>query len=120
MQCNDLEYPKELRGLHNNYYSAPDKIEIKKEMLSNQQLKITDFYNILIGTVTELVPNVFDKEKYALCYENLKRYLSIGLKLKNTSCIRFQSIAMAKTIFEFNTQKGIKAGKNDDKDGKVL
>ena len=35
IQCNDLEYPKELRRLHNNYHSAPDKIEIKKEMLSN-------------------------------------------------------------------------------------
>ena len=65
------------------------------------------------------MPNVFDKEKYALYYENLKLE-SIGLKLKNTSCIRFQSIAMTKTIFEFNTQKGIKAGKNDDKDGTVL
>ena len=29
----DIEYPKELRQLHNNYPLAPDKIEIKKEIL---------------------------------------------------------------------------------------
>ena len=47
----DLEYPKELEELHNDYPLAPDKIEIKKEMLSDYQLKIVDliqysiFYN---------------------------------------------------------------------------
>ena len=30
----DLEYPKELRELHNDYHLAPDKIESKREMLS--------------------------------------------------------------------------------------
>ena len=30
----DLEYPKQLQEIHNDYPLAPDKIEIKKEMLS--------------------------------------------------------------------------------------
>ena len=30
----DFEYPKELRELRNDYPLAPDKIEIKREMLS--------------------------------------------------------------------------------------
>ena len=47
----DLEYPKKLRELHNDYSLAPDKIEIKREMLSNYQLKNADLYNILIGDV---------------------------------------------------------------------
>ena len=47
----DLEYTKELRGLHNDYSLAPDKIEIKREMLSDYQLKIADHYNIPIGNV---------------------------------------------------------------------
>ena len=38
----DLEYPKELRELHNDYPLAQDKIEIKREMLSEYQLKITE------------------------------------------------------------------------------
>ena len=36
----DIEYPNELQELHNNYPLAPDKIEIKREMLSNSHLKL--------------------------------------------------------------------------------
>ena len=78
----DLEYRKELRELHNDYTLTPDKVEIKGEMLSEYQVKITDLYNIPIGNVKKLVPNFFDKEKYVLHYENLQLYLRLGLKLK--------------------------------------
>ena len=57
----DLEYLKELRELHNHYPLAPDKIEIKREMLSKYQLKIADLCNTLVGNVKKLVPNFFDK-----------------------------------------------------------
>ena len=80
----DLEYPEELRELHNDYPLAPDKIEIKREMLSDCQLKIADLYNISISNVKKLVPNFFDKEKYVIHYENLKLYSRLGLKLKKT------------------------------------
>ena len=59
----DLEYPKELRELHNNYPLAPDKIEYKKKMLSDYQLEIEDLYNIPIGNIKKLVHNFFDKKK---------------------------------------------------------
>ena len=59
----DLEYPKELRKVHNDYPLALDKIETKKEMLSEYHLKIVDLYSIPIGNVKKLVPNFFDKEK---------------------------------------------------------
>ena len=62
----DPEYSRELRKLHNDYPLAPDKKEIKKEMLSSYKLKIADFYNMPLSTAKKLVPNVFDKEKYAL------------------------------------------------------
>ena len=39
----DLEYPKEIRELHNDYPLAPYKIEIKTEMLYDYQLKIKHF-----------------------------------------------------------------------------
>ena len=61
-------------------------------MLSNYQLKIADSDNIPIGTVKKLVPNFFDKETHVLYY------LRLGLTLKNTLCLRIQSITMAKTI----------------------
>ena len=47
----DLEYRKELRELHNDYALTPDKIEIKREMLSEYQLMIGYLYNISIGNV---------------------------------------------------------------------
>ena len=51
-----LEYPKELRELY-DYPLAPDKIEIKREMLFEYQIKIADHYNIAIGNAKKLVPN---------------------------------------------------------------
>ena len=78
----DLEYPKELKELHNDYPLAPDEIEVKREMLCNYQVKIADLYNIPICNVKRLVPNFFDNEKYVIHYESLQLYLSLGLKLK--------------------------------------
>ena len=63
----DLEYPKELRELHNPL--TQDKIEIKREMLSDYQLKIADLYNILVANVKKLVPKFFGKEKYVIHHE---------------------------------------------------
>ena len=83
----DLEYPKELRELHNDYPLAPDKIEIEREMFSNHQLKIADLYSIPVSNVKQLVPNLFDEEKFVIRYENLKLYLRITLKLKK--CIGY-------------------------------
>ena len=60
----DLEYPKELRELHNDFPLTPDKIEIKREILYEYQLKIADLYNIPIGNVKKLLPNFIDKESY--------------------------------------------------------
>ena len=62
----DLEYPKELRKLSNDYPLAPDKTLIKRKILSDYQLKIADLY------VKKLVPNIFDKKR---------TYLTLGLKL---------------------------------------
>ena len=55
---------------------APHKIEIKRKVLSNCQLNI-----------------FFNKEKYVLHYENLQLYLRLGLKLKNTSSLYYNSIS---------------------------
>ena len=53
-------------------------------MLSDYQLKVADLYSIPIDNVRRLMPNCFDKEKYALHYENLQLYLRLGLKLKKS------------------------------------
>ena len=43
---------------------------------------IADLYNILIGNVKKIVPNVFDKEKYMFLYENVQLHLRLSSKLK--------------------------------------
>ena len=117
----DLEYPEGSREVHNNYHLAPDKIEIKREMLSNYQIKIADFYNIPSGNVKKLLPNFFDKEKYGLHYENLQLYLRPGLKLKKIHRIlEFNKSQWLKPYVEFNTQKRIETEKNGDRDEKAL
>ena len=77
----NLENPKELQELHNDYPLALDKIKIKREMLSKYQLKIADLQNIPIGNAEKLLPNFFDKEN-VLDHESLQHYLRLGLKLK--------------------------------------
>ena len=49
--------------LYNDYPLAPDKTEIKREILSNYQLRIVDLYNTPIDSVKKIEPNFFDKEK---------------------------------------------------------
>ena len=50
----DLEYPKELHESHIDCPLAPDKIEIKREMLSEYQLKIANLCNIPIDNVKKI------------------------------------------------------------------
>ena len=76
----DHEYPKKLHELHNNYPLSPHKIEIKREMVSEYQLKIADLHNIPIRDVRKIVPNFLDKERYVIHYENVQLYLRQGLK----------------------------------------
>ena len=117
----DFEYPKELRELHNDYTLAPDKIEIKKEMLSKYQLIIADFHKTYIGNVKIFTPNFFDKEKYVLYYENWQLYLRIGLKLKKINRILESNPSQwLKSYVEFNTQKRVEAEKNGNKHEKAL
>ena len=116
----DLEYPKELRELHIDHPLAPDKIEIKREMSSNCQLKIADHYSIPMGNVKKLVPNFFDQEKYVIHYENLQRYLRLRLKLKKIHrLLEFNQSQWLKQYVEFNRQKIIEPEENGDKDGKA-
>ena len=117
----DLENWKELHELHNDYFLASDKIEFKREMFSNYQLKIANFYNIPIASVKKLVPNLFDKEKYVFYCENVQLYLRLGLKLKIIHrVLEFNQSQWLKPCVEFNTEKRVEAEKNGDKDRKAL
>ena len=41
----DLEYPKELHDLHNDYPMAPEAMNVKADMLSDKQIEIYESLN---------------------------------------------------------------------------
>ena len=64
----DLEYSDKLHELHNDYLLAPEKLQICHNMLSNYCCNIANKYDIKIGGVNKLVPNLGNKSKYVLHY----------------------------------------------------
>ena len=67
--------------MHNDYPLAPEKFEIIHDKLSNYCSNIASKYNIKMGNVNKLVPNLSDKSKYVLYYRNIQLYLSLEIKL---------------------------------------
>ena len=94
----DLEYPKELHDLHNDYPLAPERIMCKNK-------------------VEKLIPNLRDKEKYVIHYKNLKQYLDLGLEL---TCIhrgiKFEESEWLKPYIDINTKLRAKANNKFEKD----
>ena len=91
----DLEYPEDLHDEHNEYPLAPERLKV--------------------GKVDKLIPNLRNKEKYVLHYENLKLYLSLGLKLiKIHRGIKFNERPWLKDYIQLNTDLRTK-GKTDFK-----
>ena len=93
----DLEYPKSLHDLHSDYPLAPEQIEVNK--------------------VLKLIPNLGDKKKYILHFENLKQYLTLGLKLTDIHRgIRFEESPWLKKYIALNTELRAKAKNEFEKD----
>ena len=113
----DLEYPKELHDLHNDYPLAPEKIVLREEMLSDYCQKIQARERIKVGQVEKLIPNLRDKERYIVHYRNLQFYLSKGLKLtKIHRALEFSQSNWLQPYIDFNTQKRAKAKNAFEKD----
>ena len=73
----DLEYFDELHELYNDYPLAPEKLETSHDMFSNCCGNIANKYEIKIGGVNKLFPNLGNEGKYVLHYRNLQLYLSL-------------------------------------------
>ena len=102
----DLEYPPELRHLHNDYPLAPEKMLVKPEILSDYCREIMKREKMTIGKVKKLIPNLMDKEKYVLHVRNLQLYLSLGLKLKKIHrALEFSQSNWLEPYIAFNTKK---------------
>ena len=90
----DLEYPNHLHDLHNDYPLAPERITCENK-------------------VEKLIPNLRNKEKYVVHYENLKQYLGLGLRLTRIRRgIKFEESEWLKPYIEMNTKLRTKAKNN--------
>ena len=113
----DLEYPKELHNLHNDYPLGAEKVKVNNTMLSEYCQKIQKKFNISTGLVHKLIPTLSNKEKYVLHYRNLQLYLDLGLKLKKVHrVLEFNQSAWLKQYIDFNTQKRSQAKNAFEKD----
>ena len=79
----DLQYSDKLHELHNDYPLAPEKLAVSNDMLSKYCKKIADKYEIKVGDVKKLIPNLGNKTNYVVHYRNLQLYLSLGMKLNS-------------------------------------
>ena len=102
-----------------NYTTIIDQLQKKLLFLAiccrNIFQKIADKYEIKVGNVKKLIPNLGNKTKYVLHYRNLQLYLSLGMKLtKIHRVLRFKQSDWMKKYIDFNTEKRINAA-NDFK-----
>src|SRR6218665_12710 len=95
----DLDYPEKLHDLHNDYPLAPESITLEN------------------SDVAKLIPNLNDKKKYVLHYENLKLYESLGLNIvKIHRGIKFEESAWLKKYIDLNTDLRTGATNEFEKD----
>ena len=57
----DLENPDKLHELRNDYPLAPEKLAVSSDMLSKYCKKIADEYEIKVGDVKKIIPNLGNK-----------------------------------------------------------
>lgn len=95
----DLEYSVDLHDLHNDYPLAPESLKLEGSV------------------VNKLIPNLKDKKKYIIHYENLQLYESLGLKItKIHRGITFEESAWLKKYIDLNTELRTKATNDFEKD----
>ena len=86
-------------------------------MLSDYWEKIADEYEIKVGDVEKLIPNLGDKTNYVLHYRNLQLYLSLGMKLtKIHRVLKFKQSDWMKKYIDFKTEKRANAANSFEKD----
>ena len=95
----DLDYPEDLHNFHSDFPLAPERVKI--------------------GNVEKLIPNQINMTNYAVHYENLKLFESLGIKItKIHRGIKFEENAWLEEYINLNTKLRIEA-KQSGNDFKV-
>lgn len=113
----DLEYPKELHDLHNDYPLAPESYEVTYNMISEYNKNKLQQLNKKFTPCKKLVPNLHNKSNYVVHYRNLKLYLSLGMKItKINKIISFNQSKWLSDYIISNTNMRAKSKSDFKKD----
>ena len=86
-------------------------------MLLKYCKKIAEKYEVKVGDVKKLIPNLGNKTNYVVHYRNLQLYFSLGMKLtKIHRVLKFRQSDWMKKYIDFNTKKGMDATNDFEKD----
>ena len=78
---------------------------------------IADKYDIKVGDVKKLIPNLGNKTKYVVHYRNIQLHLSLGMKLtKIHRVLQFKQSDWMKKYIDFNTKKRMGVTNDFEKD----
>ena len=103
--------------MHNDHPLAPEKLAITYDIFSDYCKKIADSYQMKVGDVEKLIPNLGNKTNYVLYYKNLYLYLSLGMKLTKTRReLKLKQSDWMKKYIDFNTEKRTNAANSFEKD----
>ena len=113
----DMYLPDELYNQQSDFPMVPEKLIVREDMLSKQEIDMMKKFNIKIGTTRKLTPDLFPKEKYVVHLKNLRYYLRNGWILtKVHDILEFKQSDWMKPYTEFNTQKRMQATNKSDKE----
>ena len=113
----ELKYSDKLHEFHNDYPLASWKLAVSSDMLLKYCKTIADKYEIKVGDVKKLIPNLGNKTNYVVHYRNLQLYLSLGMKLtKIHRVLKFKQSDWIKKCIDFNTKKRMIAANDFEKD----
>ena len=114
IEC-DLEYPNDCKFKTRKYPLAPEKINVKKEMLSDYQINLLG--DKPLGKEEKLLLTLYDKKKYVIHHSILKEYIKLGMKVKKVHrTISFEESDWLKKYINFNTEQRTKSKSTFEKD----
>ena len=61
-------------------------------MLSKYCKNIAETYEIKVGDVKKLIPDLGNKTNYVVHYRNLQLYLSVGMKMTKIHSVKIKSL----------------------------
>ena len=100
------EFNMKSKCAYHDHYLKKDILANVFEKFIDTCLNIAGKYEIKVGDVKKLIPNLGNKTNYVLHYKNHQLYLSLGMKLtKVHRMLKFKQSDLMKKYINFNIRK---------------